>query len=145
MKIVIKSLLLILFCAAFAAAQSRTRTGPPKYTGTPETDKAFAQFITANLGRVVHLDLTINGTAWITDGYRGEQSMIYGAKLRGIDYSYFLECDQVPDAETAIAKCGSLVSWNEDTGKLSGRFRVVRIVRTGVRNYRAVFLAPVRR
>jgi hypothetical protein len=146
MKNIVAYLFLTLLCVGFADAQSKTKqTSSPTYTGAPETDKAFAPFISKNLGRVVYLNLTIEDTGWITDGYRGVQSMINGAKTNGIDYSYFLECDQNPDADTAIGQCGNLVKWNESTGKLLGYFKVLRITKTGVRNYRAVFLAPMKK
>ena len=145
MKKLILCLVVTLLCIGFVHAQSKTkRASSSTYLGSPETDKAFTLFITKNLGRVVYLKLT-NITGDITEGYKGVQSTFDGAKTNGIAYSYFLECDENPDSETAIGKCGDLVSWNEETGKLSGYFKVSRIIKTGMRNYRAVFLVPVRK
>jgi hypothetical protein len=143
MRKIFSCLIVMLFCVGFIYGQKKT--GSARYTGSPETDKAFTTFISRNLGRVVYLNLTIRDTGWITDGYRGVQSYFEGAKTNGISYSYFLECDDGrDDTESAISECGNAVNWAETTGKLSGHFKVARISKTGVRNYRAVFLVPVK-
>lgn len=136
--------IITLFCVSFTYTQKKAT--PAKYTGFPESDNVFTKFISGNLGRVVYLNLTIKDTGWITDGYRGVQPYFEGAKTNGISYSYFLECDDGRDnTENAIAECGDTVNWNESTGKLLGYFKVARITKTGVRNYRAVFLIPIKK
>lgn len=144
MRKLFSCIVVILSCIGATYAQKKTGSG--RYSGFPETDKAFTTFISRNLGRVVYLNLTIKDTGWVTDGYRGVQPYFEGAKTNGISYSYFLECDDGRDnTENAIAECGDTVNWNESTGKLLGYFKVARITKTGVRNYRAVFLIPIKK
>lgn len=82
----------------------------------------------------------------LTDGYKGVQPMFDGKKTAGIVYSFFLEC---PSAEnlTPIEECTN-VKWtgsSDSGGILSGYFKISRIIKTSMRNYRAVFLIPVKK
>jgi hypothetical protein len=128
----------LIICASSVAAQA--------YEGRPETDSKFVAFVKANLGKTVFLKLSISDGDMIMNGYKGVQPMFEGKKTAGIDYSFFLECpgnrDLTPIEECKEAKwVGNL----DDGGTLSGYFKVSRIIRTTMRNYRAVFLVPVRK
>ena len=131
-------LAIITLSTIFVQAQSN------KYIGYPENDADFVAFIQKNLGKVVTLNLTLSENAMISGGYRGVQPMFDGAKTKGISYSFFIECkgDAYND-ETGKYQC-AYTRWNENSGKLSGKFRVLKIIKTSLKNYRAVFLAPVK-
>jgi hypothetical protein len=82
----------------------------------------------------------------IMNGYKGVQPMFEGRKTAGIDYSFFLECPSGRNL-TPIEECkeATWVGNLDDGGTLSGYFKISRIIRTSMRNYRAVFLVPVRK
>ena len=141
MKSILVCLIAMFLFAGFVHAQANSA----KYVGSPETDKTFASFVTKNLGRVVYLKLTIQDTQMVTMGYKGVQPYFEGAKANGIFYSYFLECSgKISENQNPIDQCKD-ANWNEGTGVLSGYFKVSRIVKTKMRNSRAVFLVPVKR
>lgn len=117
----------------------------PKYLGKPETDSKFVNFIKRNSGRVVYLSLSIANGDFVVNGYRGVQPSFDGKKTGGIDYSFFLECESGSNL-TPIEECKG-AAWkggSGESGTLSGYFKVSRIIRTSRRNYRAVFLIPVK-
>lgn len=135
-------LLLIIFVASPALISAQHR----KYVGSPATDSNFVSFIKKNLSKTVSLRLSISNGEMISEGYRGVQPMFEGKKTDGIDYSFFLECPSDPDL-TPIEECKG-AAWTENGrggGILSGSFKISRIIKTSMRNYRAVFLVPVRR
>ncbi len=117
-----------------------------KYVGEPKTDSKFVSFVKSNLGKTVYLKLSISDGEMISEGYKGVQPMFDGKKTSGIDYSFFLECPNDVSL-TPIEECKS-ATWVENDnggGTLSGNFKVSRIIKTSMRNYRAVFLIPARR
>jgi hypothetical protein len=120
--------------------------GNKRYSGTPATDTKFISFIMKNVGKLVTLNLSISNGEMISEGYKGVQPMFDGKKTSGIDYSFFLECPNDVNL-TPIEECKA-ATWVENDnggGTLSGNFKVSRIIKTSMRNYRAVFLIPVRR
>ncbi len=131
----------LLFLTTFTNAQSK----PSKYIGSPENDADFISFVQNNLGKIVILNLTLSDDdSMISQGYKGVQPMFDGAKVKEISYSFFLECDgEAYNNETGVYQCKN-TKWNESNGKLSGKFKISRIIKTKMRNYRAVFLVPIK-
>ncbi len=135
----------LFFIGSLAIAGEAIRVDKvPNYSGMPITDKKFNAFIKQNIGHVVYLNIVVKDADDITYGYRGVQSTFDAASTGKINYIYYLECDKIlPSAETTIEKCGSLVKWDEPKNNLSGYFKVNRIIKTDMKNERAVFMTPV--
>lgn len=134
-------LLLIILSSISIFAQKKY----PKFQGNPESNSNFVNFIRSNLGKTVYLKLSISNGEFVTDGYRGVQPYFEGRKTNGISYSFFLEC-QSDENLTPIEECRQ-TKWNanpDGSGVMSGYFNISRIIRTEMRNYRAVFLIPVK-
>lgn len=100
----------------------------PHYSGSPQTDNAFNQFIKQHSGQVVTLDINIQGDyerELITYGYRGVSPTFSTVQNSNFDYAVFINCDEVnTEAEDSIGKCSPVVQWDQNTGKLSGTFRI---------------------
>lgn len=132
----------LLTLISIVQAQSKN-TG--KYIGSPEKDADFIFFIQKNLGKVVFLKLSLSDNAMISQGYKGVQPSFDGVKVKGISYSFFLECKGAAyNNRTQEYQCAD-TKWNENSGELSAYFKVSKIIRTSMKNYRAVFLVPVKR
>ncbi len=84
--------LILLLTITFLLLSTLVKAQSNKYQGYPENDADFVVFITKNLGKIVTLNLTLSEDAMISGGYKGVQPMFDGAKLKGISYSFFLEC-----------------------------------------------------
>lgn len=101
----------------------------PHYSGNPQSDNAFNQFIKQHTGQVVTLDISIQGDyerELITYGYRGVSPTFSTVQNRNFDYAVFINCEEINNssAEDSIGKCSPAVQWNPDTGKLRGTFRI---------------------
>lgn len=101
----------------------------PAYSGNPLTDNAFNQFIQQNIDGKVQLKLNItdqNARYQVSDGYRGGDPSFKPLQNSHFNYLVFIDCSGIdnPGAETAIERCAPSVQWNEQTGQLSGMFRV---------------------
>lgn len=135
-----------VFLTVFMISSASFANEVLSYVGTPYLDSKFNVFMSKNIGKIVNLDIVVQYPDDITYGYKGVQSTFDAKSTKGVSYSYFLDCDTInPDAETTIGKCGTLLNWNDSTKKLSGYFKVSKIEKTGLKNYRAVFLVPVRK
>lgn len=95
------TLILLLLSATFVCAQKKH----PEYEGTPEKDTRFTTFIKSNLGKIVHLKLSIANGEYVSEGYRGVQPYFERIKTSGIDYAYFLECKNNNDNLSPIEQC----------------------------------------
>lgn len=101
----------------------------PAYSGNPLTDNAFNQFIQQNIDGKIQLKLNIadqNARYRISDGYRGGDPSFKPLQNSKFNYLVFIDCSGIdnPEAETPIERCAPSVQWNEQTGQLSGMFRV---------------------
>lgn len=109
---------------------SATASQPlPHYSGSPQTDNAFNQFIKQHSGQVVTLDISIQGDVereFVTYGYRGVSPTFSTVQNSSFNYSVFINCDEINNssAEDSIGKCSPAVQWDESSGKLSGTFRI---------------------
>ncbi|MCH2004378.1 hypothetical protein [Acinetobacter ursingii] len=105
-------------------------TGIASYKGVPKSDTQFPQFLKKNHNKVVQLDLTIknpNEFDDITYGYRGVSPTFYVADLGKTSYEVYIDCDQInhPNSQNTIDHCSPYVKWNTQTGRLTGKFKVV--------------------
>ena len=126
----------------------------PRYIGFPETDSKFASFITKNYRKIVYLKISVIDGYGLTIGYKDGSPYFDSKKLNGIDYTYFIEnCEVDMDLEEKYFPRCKEVNWDyveyetsrgkNYKGQLTGYFKVSRIIRTSMRNYRAVFLSPI--
>lgn len=119
------------YCNGEAEAEPVTKATPSlaHYSGSPQTDNAFNQFIKQHIGQVVTLDISIQGDVereFVTYGYRGVSPTFSTVQNSSFNYSVFINCDEINNssAEDSIGKCSPAVQWSPDTGKLRGTFRI---------------------
>lgn len=124
---------------SFAQAKKGKTVAAPKFTGSPEKQKAaFKSFIIKNIGKRVYLKLTFGEGE--PHAYRSE----FGDPVFSVDrFSYSFECgDNVADTEWT-ARCKGL-NWDAANRTVTGYFRVTEPDPKVMRTNRSFYLKPAK-
>ncbi len=111
----------------------------PSYKGIPKSDPKFAQFMQKNNNKLVQLDLTIKDPSEYDDisyGYKGVSPTFYIPPKGKLYYDIYIDCDKIDNsnAENSIQRCSPYVKWNTQTGRLTGKFKVLDKGKNGMGN-----------
>lgn len=132
---------LFLTCSSMGFAQARKNKTAvaPKFTGSPEKQKAaFKAFIIRNVGKRVYLKLSFS------EGEPHPYRSQYGDPVFGVDrFTYSFECgDNLPDTEWTD-RCKGL-NWDAAGRTVTGYFKVTEPDPKLMRTNRSFYLKPVK-
>jgi hypothetical protein len=137
--VLLMTLILAFSSIGFVQAKTTRPAVAPKFTGTPEKQKAaFKAFIIKNVGKRVYLKLKFSEDE--PHAYRSE----FGDPVFSVDkFTYSFECgDNGPDAEW-MTRCKGL-NWDAANRTVTGYFKVTEPDPKVMRTNRSFYLTPTK-
>lgn len=142
MKIKIVLLVALFFAfnsIGFVQAKTTKPAVAPKFTGTPEKQKAaFKSFIIKNVGKRVYLKLTFSEDE--PHAFRSE----FGDPVFGVDrFAYSFVCGEKEPNTEWTTRCKKL-NWDAASRTVSGYFKITEPDPKVMRTNRSFYLTPTR-